>query len=172
MEQDPRSRGLNLCSFLIKPVQRICKYPLFLRVRTREVTKHQELMKNTPAEHSDFEQLRKSIAKIDEVVEVLNEGKRQFEAMQRILEIQESVEGLTNLLQPARKLIQQGILMVSTRSEYFQTEHALYLFNGKTLTGTLFTISDMLLVVKRKEKAKPQSKISYQVRVQVRDCSC
>ena len=29
---DPRCRGLFLQSFLIKPIQRVCKYPLLLRV--------------------------------------------------------------------------------------------------------------------------------------------
>ena len=29
---DPRCKGLFLQSFLIKPIQRVCKYPLLLRV--------------------------------------------------------------------------------------------------------------------------------------------
>ncbi len=32
-KMNPRVRGLDLNQFLIKPVQRICKYPLLLRVR-------------------------------------------------------------------------------------------------------------------------------------------
>ena len=32
MQQDPRCKQLDIMSFLVKPVQRVCKYPLLLRV--------------------------------------------------------------------------------------------------------------------------------------------
>lgn len=31
----PECRGLGIYDYLIKPLQRICKYPLFLRVKNR-----------------------------------------------------------------------------------------------------------------------------------------
>jgi hypothetical protein len=80
---DARCKGLNLFDFLIKPVQRICKYPLLLR----------ELLKHTPEDHPDFLSLDLAKRKIDEVTESINEGKRYFEQLQKMMEIQELVEG-------------------------------------------------------------------------------
>jgi hypothetical protein len=42
-QNKPQCRKLDLKSFLIKPVQRICQYPLLL----------QELLKHTPDAHQD-----------------------------------------------------------------------------------------------------------------------
>ena len=37
MDKNPQVMGLSMLSYIIKPVQRLCKYPLLLRVRTRDL---------------------------------------------------------------------------------------------------------------------------------------
>jgi len=79
MMENPESRtaGLPLHAFLIKPVQRICKYPLLLR----------DIMKKTPDDHSDLGNLKKAAEKIETIVDFVNEEKRKFEKKQRSIEI-------------------------------------------------------------------------------------
>eukprot|EP01119_Soliformovum_irregulare_P011316 TRINITY_DN2823_c0_g1_i3.p1 TRINITY_DN2823_c0_g1~~TRINITY_DN2823_c0_g1_i3.p1 ORF type:complete len:580 (+),score=228.25 TRINITY_DN2823_c0_g1_i3:133-1740(+) len=62
--QDPRSKQQSLSSFLIKPVQRICKYPILFR----------ELVRNTPKSHPDHERLLEAKKKIEDIVIRVNEG--------------------------------------------------------------------------------------------------
>lgn len=71
----PEARGLDLSFFLIKPVQRICKYPLLLR----------ELAKNTNPTHADHKLLGKAIEIISDVVDFVNEKKRQAEQREHML---------------------------------------------------------------------------------------
>ena len=61
----PESRKLDLPSFLIKPVQRVCKYPLLLR----------ELIKSTSQEHPDYTLLQKAFDTISETVHQIDESK-------------------------------------------------------------------------------------------------
>src|SRR3990167_8226192 len=53
--QNSETRNLELDSFLIIPLQRICKYPLLLK----------ELLKSTPPGHTDF-------ASLSDAVEVIS----------------------------------------------------------------------------------------------------
>ncbi|KAI9141773.1 Dbl homology domain-containing protein [Paraphysoderma sedebokerense] len=74
----PESRSMNLASYLIKPVQRICKYPLLVK----------ELIKQTPATHSDHQNLTQALSKIETVVTIVNEAARQTDAVHKMLKIQ------------------------------------------------------------------------------------
>lgn len=65
-------RGLTIGDFLIKPVQRIMKYPLLLKVLTLNSTNipnliMQELIDNTDPAHSDRKDLVTAQAKISAV---------------------------------------------------------------------------------------------------------
>eukprot|EP01102_Stenamoeba_stenopodia_P021094 TRINITY_DN840_c0_g1_i1.p1 TRINITY_DN840_c0_g1~~TRINITY_DN840_c0_g1_i1.p1 ORF type:complete len:663 (+),score=185.71 TRINITY_DN840_c0_g1_i1:477-2465(+) len=53
----------RLGDFLIKPLQRICKYPMLL----------EEILRNTPEEHSDHLQLLEAVAKMKSVCNFVNQ---------------------------------------------------------------------------------------------------
>jgi len=96
-QSDERAAGQNLDSYIIKPVQRVCKYPLFFR----------ELLKYTPETSPDYADLDLARSKIEEVVSVINEGKRKSEEQRKIMSIFECIDGEweEDLLQPARRFI-------------------------------------------------------------------
>jgi len=52
-------------------------------------------MKHTPEDHPDYTSLELAKRKIDEVTEQINEGKRYYEQLQKMMEIQNLVEGST-----------------------------------------------------------------------------
>lgn len=58
--QDPRCRGMQLESYLIKPVQRLTKYPLFWK----------DLLKSVPRTHPD----RAALEKADELVRTVSQA--------------------------------------------------------------------------------------------------
>jgi len=119
---NPSTKGINLFGFLIKPVQRLCKYPLLLR----------ELLNNTPPTHNDFEYLSKAFEKINEVVEYVNERKRLAENLQRILDIQNTLEQCEmDLVDPARRFINEGTVKILGFNK--QTQGKIYLFNDMVL---------------------------------------
>jgi hypothetical protein len=91
--KNTRCRGLNLFSFLIAPVQRICKYPLLFR----------DLLRNTAEDHADFGPVTAALSQIEGVVEYVNEAKRTAEQLQRIVDIQSCIEGLDDLVEPGER---------------------------------------------------------------------
>ena len=98
-ETDRHARGQGLASFLIKPVQRVCKYPLFFR----------ELLNFTPADDPDHAALAEAKARIDDVVRHINEGKRRLEEQQKMVDILASIDGewAEELITPTRRLVSE-----------------------------------------------------------------
>ena len=67
------SKVLNMNSILLQPIQRVVKYPLLLG----------EISKHTSEMHPDKTNLLKSVAKLHEVVESINQTKRTREVVER-----------------------------------------------------------------------------------------
>ncbi|XP_053314559.1 intersectin-2 [Spea bombifrons] len=127
---DVRCKGMPLSSFLLKPMQRITRYPLIIK----------NILENTPETHPDYSNLRFALERAEELCSQVNEGVREKENSERLEWIQTHVQceglteqiifnSLTNCLGP-RKLLHSG-KMYKTKS-------------NKELYGFLF--NDFLLL--------------------------
>ncbi|XP_062619095.1 intersectin-1-like [Saccostrea cucullata] len=108
--QNPKTKGMPLSSFLLKPMQRITKYPLMI----------QKILQYTPENHPDRQNLEDALAKAEELCNQVNEGVRERENSDKLEWMQSHVQcdglqeklifnSVTNCLGP-RKLLYHGTL--------------------------------------------------------------
>lgn len=97
---NPATKGAGLESYLIKPVQRLCRYPLLLRelIKVRGVTSsprfiYTRLFQETETDHPDFAKLSVALGKIEAVINKVNEFKRKWEGEVQVLEVQKRISG-------------------------------------------------------------------------------
>ena len=105
---DPRCKGSGIESFLVEPVQRIPRYRMLM----------EQILKFTPEDHIDYEDLKASLAKVSEVAAHNNEAIRHREHKERIMSIMMTFEPRSriNLLdEPSRHLVKEGELLRQTR---------------------------------------------------------
>ncbi|NXB79467.1 ITSN2 protein, partial [Donacobius atricapilla] len=114
---DPRCKGMPLSSFLLKPMQRITRYPLLIK----------SILESTPENHPDHSNLRLALERAEELCSQVNEGVREKENSDRLEWIQAHVQceglaeqpvfnSLTNCLGP-RKLLHSGKLYKAKSSK-------------------------------------------------------
>ncbi|XP_028252770.1 intersectin-2-like isoform X2 [Parambassis ranga] len=105
-----RCKGMPLSSFLLKPMQRITRYPLLIK----------NILEHTQDGHADRGPLREALDRAEELCSQVNEGVREKENSDRLEWIQGHVQcegpiehlvfnSLTNCLGP-RKLLHSGRL--------------------------------------------------------------
>ncbi|XP_038606944.1 intersectin-2 isoform X2 [Tachyglossus aculeatus] len=110
LASDPRCKGMPLSSFLLKPMQRITRYPLLIK----------SILENTPENHVDHSSLKLALERAEELCSQVNEGVREKENSERLEWAQAHVQceglaeqlifnSLTNCLGP-RKLLHSGKL--------------------------------------------------------------
>ncbi|XP_034383836.1 intersectin-2-like [Cyclopterus lumpus] len=120
-----RCKGMPLSSFLLKPMQRITRYPLLIK----------NILEHTPDCHADRSPLREALERAEELCSQVNEGVREKENSDRLEWIQGHVQcdgpiehlvfnSLTNCLGP-RKLLHSGRLHKTKSSR----ELWVFLFN-------------------------------------------
>eukprot|EP00027_Filamoeba_sp_ATCC50430_P015669 CAMPEP_0168566246 /NCGR_PEP_ID=MMETSP0413-20121227/14312_1 /TAXON_ID=136452 /ORGANISM="Filamoeba nolandi, Strain NC-AS-23-1" /LENGTH=847 /DNA_ID=CAMNT_0008598243 /DNA_START=54 /DNA_END=2597 /DNA_ORIENTATION=- len=105
LEFSPRLQGLGLQAFLILPVQRIPRYVLLL----------QDLLKHTVSAHPDFNNLHSALRTMKELADYINANKNDADEINKILALQDRLLNWptnVSLVQPRRKLIREGTLMM------------------------------------------------------------
>eukprot|EP00158_Paraphelidium_tribonemae_P006776 Partr_v1_DN27966_c1_g1_i2_m11358 putative guanine nucleotide exchange factor len=121
-------RQLPLGSFLIKPVQRICKYPLLI----------QEILKYTPDTHFDRASLKEAQKIFESVVSQVNDGAKQAERVHRMAEIAGSFSDKLNIIEPSRHLVKEGQLSrieMKRNGRQGDTPVHFFLFNDLLIIG-------------------------------------
>jgi hypothetical protein len=99
----PQSRSLDLEAFLIKPVQRVCQYPLLI----------EQLLKATPRSLPDRKLLGEALESVRSVANHVNESKRSVAMIARVAQISKSMSGLPRNFELAvatRRFLHEGAL--------------------------------------------------------------
>jgi hypothetical protein len=126
------ARGLGLQAFLVTPVQRIPRYKLLL----------EDMLKNTPTDHPDYENISNALILISQIAKSVNETIRNHEMMLKMIDIQKSLNGLNqNLLVPGRKFLKSGkVQKISRRAhqprQFFLFTDILVYASPATTTGS------------------------------------
>jgi hypothetical protein len=79
------------------------------------------------------------MSKIEETTEYINEGKRLAEKLQRIVDVQNSLDTTVDLVTLHRRFVRESSMMIATNSNEY-VEHYIFLFN------------DLFLITKKKKK--------------------
>jgi hypothetical protein len=129
-------QGHDLCGFLIKPVQRLCKYPLLIR----------ELSKYTDESHRDYAGLQRAEKAVGDAVQHVNDYQKRLEATARLAELQSEFIGV-----PA------GFSIDSPDHTFLFEAAVTELVDAASNTSeerSLFLFSDALLVAKPHTRQK------------------
>ncbi|XP_069438770.1 intersectin-2 isoform X3 [Ovis canadensis] len=107
LASDPRCKGMPLSSFLLKPMQRITRYPLLIR----------SILENTPENHVDHSSLKQALERAEELCSQVNEGVREKENSDRLEWIQTHVQcdGLAEVRAAGLSWVPPGKLWVGNQ---------------------------------------------------------
>ncbi|GAM24602.1 hypothetical protein SAMD00019534_077770 [Acytostelium subglobosum LB1] len=124
----PASKGLNLSSYLIMPIQRIPRYKLLLDT----------LLAKSPESHVDYADLKEALDKVGSIAQLLDERLLQFQVQHKVLDIQNNLLGFEqDIVKPSRVFCKEGDLkkisdrVVNTRHFFLFNDLLLYAIKEK-----------------------------------------
>jgi hypothetical protein len=103
----PHTNSWDLPSMLIKPVQRVLKYPLLL----------DDLLKQTPASHPDHANLKRAATTVRSLADEINEIKRRKDTVDSIMHRGRDAPGPAGGSQLAKDKSKRGGVMTSFRKD-------------------------------------------------------
>jgi len=101
VQHGPKCMSHTIQDYLIMPIQRIPRYVLLL----------EDLLRNSPEGHIDYEDLKNALAKMKEVAITINEKKGEVENFAILVNIYNRLEPkIETLCEPHRRFIREGKL--------------------------------------------------------------
>ncbi|XP_035521598.1 FYVE, RhoGEF and PH domain-containing protein 6-like [Morone saxatilis] len=123
-EAGPRCANLALKHYLLKPVQRIPQYQLLLT----------DYLKNLSEDSNDYKDTQAALAIVKEVANHANDIMKQGDNFQKLMQVQCSLNGHHEIVQPGRIFLKEGILKKLSRK--VMQPRKFFLFNDTLLYTT------------------------------------
>ncbi|XP_034248382.1 ephexin-1-like isoform X1 [Thrips palmi] len=150
LESSPECQSLSFHSFLMLPMQRICRLPLLLVA----------VLNRLEPEHDEYHSCELALASLNKVVAECNEGARKMERYEEMMLLSRQLEFPQNIkpvpiISSARWLVRSGALT----QLIWRNDDAKLTFGRKVnkISVHLFLFTDILVVTKRKRSVESKS---------------
>ncbi|NXH99996.1 FGD6 protein, partial [Pachycephala philippinensis] len=158
-EMSPRCASLALKHYLLKPVQRIPQYRLLLT----------DYLKNLLEESADYRDTQEALAVVIEVANHANDILKQGDNFQKLMQIQYSLNGHHEIVQPGRVFLKEGTLMKLSRK--VMQPRMFFLFNDALLYTTpvqsgMYKLDKMLSLAGMKVKKPTQEAYQNELNIE------
>ncbi|XP_069485913.1 FYVE, RhoGEF and PH domain-containing protein 6 isoform X2 [Ambystoma mexicanum] len=158
-EMNPRCANLALKHYLLKPVQRIPQYRLLLT----------DYLKNILEESSDYRDTQAALAVVIEVANHANDIMKQGDNFQKLMQIQYSLNGHHEIVQPGRVFLKEGTLMKLSRK--VMQPRMFFLFNDALLYSTpvqsgMYKLNNMLSLAGMKVRKPTQEAYQNELNIE------
>ncbi|KYO24883.1 FYVE, RhoGEF and PH domain-containing protein 5 isoform B [Alligator mississippiensis] len=159
-EQNAGSSSMSMKHQLLKVVQRVFQYRVLLT----------DYLNNLCPDSAEYENTQAALLIVSEITDRANDRMQQGENLQKLVHIEHSVRGQSNLLQPGREFVKEGTLMkVSGKNRhprhlFLMNDVLLYTYpqkDGKYRLKNTLAVSGMRVSRPVTEKAQNVLKIEY-----------
>ncbi|XP_037702204.1 FYVE, RhoGEF and PH domain-containing protein 6 isoform X2 [Choloepus didactylus] len=158
-EMSPRCANLALKHYLLKPVQRIPQYRLLLT----------DYLKNLLEDSGDYRDTQDALAVVIEVANHANDTMKQGDNFQKLMQIQYSLNGHHEIVQPGRVFLKEGTLMKLSRK--VMQPRMFFLFNDALLYTTpvqsgMYKLNNMLSLAGMKVRKPTQEAYQNEIKIE------